>query len=268
MNRTTNMLSWITDKTSGAFFSPHPIRCIGTYHKTGTVWMLDIFREIAALQGLEFYRIGPDPKPAPVIKSPSFVFAHKSKFPNSLFNKKVRGIRIIRDPRDVVISAAHYHCHSDEPWLHEARDYLKGKTYAQAISELNTDIEKYRFELMHTSARVIAQMVDADGQQDLNNFVEKNFLTIRYEDLVVDGDLQEVKKICNFLRLPFKKVAPIFVKRSLFGEQSAGITHIRSGKPKQWMFRFTPEFAQEFAGAQQHSLEALGYESDKSWLRA
>ena len=230
--------------------------------------MLNIFREVAERQGLKLYEFGPDARPTAIPEAPAIVFAHKCKFPKSLFNGHVRGIRIIRDPRDIVISAAHYHCRSDEAWLHIKRPYLDGKTYAQAINALKTDTEKYRFELAHTSARVIAQMVNASGKQKLDAFIEGNFLTIRYEDLIVDSDLREVEKICKFLRLPFKRVAPIFVKKSLFGAQDKSVKHIRSGQPQQWRDKFTPEFANEFAEAQQHALETLGYEADKTWVKS
>ncbi len=121
--------------------------------------------------------------------------------------------------------------------------------------------------MRNTAGYVIRQMVNADHNAALHSFIEKNFLTIRYETLINDVELLEVGRICRQLKLPFDTVSPIFVKRSLFGGQQTDGKHIRSGKTEQWKTEFTRQTAEEFASHHQYALEALGYEDNTEWVR-
>ncbi|PCI63704.1 MAG: hypothetical protein COB37_04560 [Kordiimonadales bacterium] len=241
-------------------------RCIGTYHKTGSVWLQGIFSELADELGLQFTEVEIDTHLAPSALSNAFIFNHSTRFPPTMYAEPVSGVRIIRDPRDMVISAAHYHCWAPEPWLHAAQDLFGGKSYCETIKSLDTAQETYSFEMRNTTSYVIRQMVNSDGDTALHNFVDKNFLTIRYEDLITDADLVEVKKICRQLKISLKKTSEIFFKKSLFGQQKPDGEHIRSGKTQQWKTAFTKSTAEDFASLHQASLEALGYETDASWL--
>ena len=98
------------------------------------------------------------------------------------------------------------------------------------------------------------------------DFGSKNFLTIRYEDLIADSNLIEVKKICRQLNIPLKETSAIFMEKSLFGQQKPDGEHIRSGKTQQWKTEFNRCIAEEFASLHQGSLETLGYETDTSWI--
>ncbi|MBL4789760.1 MAG: sulfotransferase domain-containing protein [Kordiimonadaceae bacterium] len=242
------------------------IRCIGTYHKTGSVWLQGIFSELAGELGLQFTEVEIDTDLDPSALKNAFIFNHSTRFPPNLYSEPVSGVRIIRDPRDMVISAAHYHCWSSEPWLHAKQDIFGGKSYSEAIKSLELAQETYSFEMRHTTSYVIRQMVNSDSNKALHRFIDKNFLTIRYEDLIADSDLIEVKKICLQLNISLKETSEIFMKKSLFGQQKPDGAHIRSGKTQQWKTEFNRTIAEEFANLHQGSLETLGYETDTSWL--
>ena len=242
-------------------------RCVGTYHKTGSVWMRRIFEAVASELDVTFSNISPSRAAPPAFGGGNILFHSSSRFPEELFSLPVKGVRIVRDPRDVVVSGAHYHSQGREPWLHTKNDLFGGKSYFEAINALEDIQEKYRFEMRYQAGWVIRQMHGADGNEALHAFIQNNFSTIKYETLVKDVELVEVAKICTQLQVPFDRVAPIFVKGSLFGQQNTDDIHIRSGKSQQWKTEFTQETAEEFASLHQEALIGLGYEIDDSWLK-
>jgi len=243
------------------------LRCIGTYHKAGTVWLNGVFREVSEALDVSFVEVESDTDDKLIPDGQSIVFNHSSRFPDFMFLAPVRGVRIIRDPRDIVISGAHYHVRGAEAWLNIKQGVFGDRSYCEAINALTTVQERYRFEMRNTASYVIRQMVNADHNAALHHFVEKNFVTIRYENLINDHELVEVKNICDKLQFPLKKIAPIFVKNSLFGQKEIDSQHIRSGKTQQWKAEFDRQTAEEFAALHQEALEVLGYETNASWVK-
>jgi hypothetical protein len=91
---------------------------VATHHKSGTVWMDGVFKAIAGdvgAQYIDFYaRRG---QPGALDRGPFIVLCYDSDFCDcaSLLDRDdVRVLHLIRDPRDVVISAMHYHTASRE----------------------------------------------------------------------------------------------------------------------------------------------------------
>jgi len=245
----------------------HPIRCIGTYHKAGTVWMARVFRGIARKLDLPFERIGKDMVvKAPESAAPPIYFQSHSRFPEEIHSWDIKGFRIIRDPRDIIISAAHYHCKSHEKWLHKPLGRFGDRTYSEAIQALPTTREKYLFEMKQAASKTIKRMATSDGETALHTFLEQKFLTVKYEDLIDDRDLQHFSKVCDFLELPHKPASRVFVSKSLFGGAKGKGVHVRSGKREQWRQEFDRELAEAFAKKHQKALEILGYEKDDSWV--
>lgn len=78
---------------------------IGTHHKTGTVWLLSIFKKICYSYSLNFYNGLQSNLPEQF----DVFFQTHSKFDLDSFDDEFRGIHLIRDPRDVVISGSFYH---------------------------------------------------------------------------------------------------------------------------------------------------------------
>ncbi|MFC4346434.1 sulfotransferase domain-containing protein [Kordiimonas lipolytica] len=248
------------------FPSEPPIRCVGTYHKTGTVWMRRVFKDIAKAAGAGFVDLRDVQDTAFEPDHGTIYLEDHTAFPEPFLTKKVRGIRIIRDPRDVVISGAHYHGKSVEPWLHEAKPFFDGKTYAEMINSFDAMVDRYRFEMDNVAADTIAAMTDAKGDSAQQAFLDRNFLTVRYEDLIEDTELAEFRKICRYLKLPFRIASPAFLKHSLFNNKNAVGGHGRSGKKQQWKTVFDQALGRAFAEKHQQSLEILGYEKDDSWI--
>lgn len=226
---------------------------LGTFHKSGTILMLTILREIAAELG---YRLWVHSKRAEPEAWDILFHAH-SIFPPEVVEQPHRGAVVIRDPRDIVISAALYHARDDsdrDPWLYEPDPKFGGRSYHEMIAALATDAEKFVFEMDNFSMRTIANMrrVLDDSQ---------NIIRVRFEDLTTDTELSEFRRIFTWLGLRESDIEPalrIAERSSLFSGRVA-TKHVRSGKPAQWREHFTPEVHAEFSRRFGDIAERLGY---------
>ena len=173
---------------------------VGTHHKTGTVWMSNVFREISyrlTVPYLDVNDLGVAWRESEKrhgllqdfisrAQGKVIIFDGSSQFPNlSLiepdFTLHFRGVRMIRDPRDVAISAASYHARASEPWLHVPREKFGGLTYQQKNRSFSTLKEKILFELDNSHRRMVRQMVSFNDQGV--------FCDAKYEDLIDDTSL-------------------------------------------------------------------------------
>ncbi|PCI60935.1 MAG: hypothetical protein COB37_09020 [Kordiimonadales bacterium] len=236
---------------------------IGTYHKTGTVWMLGVFERALAELGLPFVR----ENIAAILSAgqSAVFFQDHCRFDRDLITAETRGFRMIRDPRDVVISAAHYHTKSDEKWLHVAREKFGNKTYHQAINAKEGWHEKYRFEMQPNwgSGSTIRKMV-------LDKVLECDaFRTVRYETMIdpVGGDVafSELLKFLGFEAGEQAVIMARFKDNRLANIDAAAHSHVRSGKTAQWRTKYTKALAEDFIAIHGDALIALGYETDHAW---
>jgi hypothetical protein len=236
---------------------PHLI-LVATHHKTGTVWMRKVFQTIARVHSLRFHVNVQDSLPA----NTDIFFQNASKFELGTLPRSYRGVHIVRDPRDVIVSACFYHQKAAEPWLHIPDPALDGKTYQQALNELPTLEDKLSFEMRHATRRVIDAMAAW-------NYQDRNFLEVKYEDLIVDVDLVLFHRIFQFLGFPgqvIPSVLAIALDQSLFsGKSNSGRTHVRSGAAAQWPRYFETRHKAEFLGLFGDVLVRLGYEADDTW---
>jgi hypothetical protein len=236
-----------------------PMVLVGTHHKTGTVWMKQVFEAVARECGQPFF-LGEqrDLPPGTVV-----FFQEHSRFEPGRLGSPYRGLHLIRDPRDVVISAAHYHLSAHEPWLDRRRLRFFGRTYRQMLARRTTPADRIRFEMWHVSQRVIRAMAAWDD-------ADPHFLTVKYEDLIQDTGLVLFRRIFGFLGYPehkLERLCGIAREKSLFSGQVQPSTHVRSGAPGQWRAVFDRELAREFHARFGAALIRLGYEPDDGWCQ-
>lgn len=233
---------------------------IGTYHKTGTVWMQRVFLNLAkALEtGFQGSHLGHDP----IDPAPGFYLDDHSQFPQSLLDTDYGGFRMVRDPRDVVISGAHYHVKSHESWLHSPRDDKDGKSYQQAINACETQVEKYLFEMKNVALHTCQQML-ADYER------LPDFTTVRYETWMTDtamSDFEATMRGLGFSGLELQQAKDTFFQFSLFGERKHVDQHTRSGKVQQWRNIYTRQMGEAFLEHYGDALITLGYEKNHDWV--
>ncbi|MCW5771994.1 MAG: sulfotransferase domain-containing protein [Rhodospirillaceae bacterium] len=246
---------------------------VGTHHKTGTVWMRRIFSEWCRRVDISFHDTGvmrPICAPATV---PGVYFDFHSAFPPALLQRRFRGVHLIRDPRDVVISAAHYHARTDNPerWLHAPNPQFGGLGYAAAIGRLEPE-DRLRFEMEHASGNTIRAMAAW-------NYADARFANLRYEALIGDRALDRFRWLFGFLGLRRHALASALravQTESLFSatfepgddpeHRQWATTHVRSGAPRQWEREFTRRLGERFVELFGNALVALGYEPDNGWV--
>jgi hypothetical protein len=240
---------------------------IATHHKTGTVWMSTVFKSIARELGANYVDFWSHyGRLERSLKPPFILLNHDSTFlqhADVLRRPDVRILHLVRDPRDVLISAMHYHKTSDEPWLHEKVPGNDNAPYQQRLNALPTPFEQYVFELENSTGSTIEAMLDWQ-------YGRTNCLEVRYEDLWRDRSLELWSRIVEFLGFDERErrlSRACFWQHSLFGEAgSANRRHARSGEAAQWKREFTPELAEVFLNRFPDVLQVLGYETDDRWI--
>jgi len=242
---------------------------VATHHKTGTVWMSTVFKAIARRLGANYVDFWSHyGRLDRVLKTPFILMNHNSIFArhaSELRREDVRILHLIRDPRDVLISAMHYHKKADEPWLHERISGSHESSYQQRLNSLATMYEQYVFELENATGSTIEAMLD--WQYDRPNCLE-----VRYEDLWSDRSLslwRQAASTLGFEGSELEVCEKCFWDHSLFGQASrANRRHARSGEAAQWKSEFTPELAEAFVHRFPDALQALGYEEDDRWIES
>jgi sulfotransferase family protein len=238
----------------------------GAFHKTGTVLMNKVFRNVAKNLELKFYH---SKKKKGDAGDWDVAFVPRSRFAKVAGDRPWRAVVCIRDPRDVVISAAHYHCKAPEKWLHRPREEFGGRTYQQAMLDLPSDEERYLFEMAHSAKKTIRAMLALETPPE-------NVVVTRMELLAVDTELEEFRRIFTFLGFgdgQMKACLKGARKASLFGrteqlaqkkkteeEAQKFLVHRRSGgRPAQWRTVFTPRVMAAFVAQFGDAAERLGY---------
>lgn len=239
---------------------------VATHHKTGTVWMGSVFRDIANRLSLPFLDAD---KPGIGIADcapPCIVHAqHGALFAANRWLAEIPEARIfhlIRDPRDVVISAMHYHRTAAEAWLHQPK--ANGRTVQEELNAKPTDRERYRFEL---SLRGLIRM--AKWRYGLPEQFEA-----RYEDLIADvegASFARALEHLGFAREEIEIGLDCWRGRHLRGGLPQGARvrrHIRSGDARQWPSVFDKPLARDFLSLAGDILIKTGYERDDAWIDA
>lgn len=227
---------------------------VGAYHKTGSQWMRHVFNQIAKNLEVPFHNLNGRAMPEDVKKKligdavaegqRCIFFDHHTLFPlEGLDLENVRGMRVVRNPRDLVLSAARYHCWSEEAWLHRSYDKFDGKTYAEMINALETFEDKVVFELDNSSGNQIRLMDKFNGHGV--------FVTAHYEDLIEDITLLRWHELVVHLGFEGAEI-PVALKafwdNSLFGgkKKSEKTKHLQNGSARQFEEAFTPRMHEEF----------------------
>jgi hypothetical protein len=161
---------------------------------------------------------------------------------------------MIRDPRDVAISAASYHARADEPWLHIPQKKFGGLSYQEKNRTLSTLEEKILFELDNSHRRIVRQMLAFDHQGV--------FRDVKYEDLIEDvtlGGWREVLTYLGFEDAEMERVLQAVWAKSLFGGKERHGPHVTSGAKEQWAHVFDASLLQEYVNRFGAELVKLGY---------
>jgi hypothetical protein len=232
-----------------------------THHRVGTVWFGKVLSLIANHFGLSFQSVVPK-SDSP--ESEVLLYHHSWLFDRTRL-ESFRGSHLIRDPRDVVVSAYHYHLWTNEKWVHIPKQEYRGMTYQQYLRSLDTE-EGFAAEIRRMARSDLAEV-------GAWNYAQPEFLELKYEDFIIDDAAQFARMFRHYgfnetaversvdlaLRFSFQRTTG----RSI-GEVQEG-SHRRSGKPGQWREMFTPGHKALFRELTGDLIERLGYVSGDDW---
>lgn len=203
------------------------IRVVGTHHKTGTSLSADVFQTVSREFAYEFFDVRHDedsPNASARASLESFRAAdivldyHFGKtLPRYLTTDPTtrswrslttvagasdyRVAHVVRDPLATLISGLVYHMRHpvDEKWLSDARDELRGQTYAEFLAQASP-VDRVRAELVVADEELRALVLTyADCERD------RRCINARLEDF--DSDFKStLRRVLRHLQFPRAEV--------------------------------------------------------------
>ncbi|MEB8388431.1 sulfotransferase domain-containing protein [Rhodobacteraceae bacterium KMM 6894] len=203
-------------------------RFIGTHHKVMTTYFTAVLRLLGYGLRLPYEKIYLDPPSA----SARLVLAMHSKL-NLPQLVPYRGVHVMRDPRDMIVSGYHYHKWTHEAWTRRPDD--NGISYQQKLN--TTDKASGLFlEIDHFIFFYRDLLEDWDVS-------DPDTLEISYDDLMGDDRHQRYVDIFSHLGLVDQDLdlavdlMRLFEASSRSGLKSGKVlenSHLRSGRSGQW----------------------------------
>jgi hypothetical protein len=176
--------------------------------------------------------------------------------------KDLLGFHVVRDPRDVIVSAyfSHYYSHPDEYWprLRHYRPYLRSLAKRDGL-----------LAEMEFNALFLAHMLMWD-------YTNPRILELRFEDMITDRAMYFERAFRHLgvvpVQLSVDALTEIVEKYSferLSGGRRAGsedlTSHYRRGVPGDWRSHFQPCHVEYFKQLYNPLLLKLGYETREDW---
>jgi Sulfotransferase domain len=184
-----------------------------------------------------------------------------------------RGSHIVRDPRDIIVSAYYYHRWTKEPWCIDPKYDWNMITSNSLFSDLihkdksnwpvNVSYQNYLLTL-DKELGIILEMLRNDAHfKHMRNWDYDNpdFIEIKYED-IIGNEVDIFEKIFKHYNLH-----PKLIDRGLYyvdyfsmkNKAKGKKSHVRSGKKKQWETELSPRILAIFEEQHSDLLSKLGY---------
>jgi hypothetical protein len=227
---------------------------VGTFHKTGTVLLLSILRDLGNRHGVAVWNCSRDQHPP---LSWDVMFSEESEFKHlGVDPAAYPELIVIRDPRDVIISSAYYHMKSAETWLHEPKEEFNGRTYQEEINSLDDMWARFLFEMDHSGGATVCAMM---ARKKDSAFAKAHF--VHLEALMTDEDLVAYREAFSFLGFTSQDLSSALdcaERNSVFAGRRN--KHMRDPRPAQWRELFDSDLQAEFNIRYPNAIEILGYE--------
>lgn len=230
-----------------------PVMFVATHHKVMTTYFNAVLRLLAFGTRRRFQRVHIE-QPDPAAK---LVLSMQGKLDLAAL-RPYRGVHVMRDPRDMIVSGYHYHKWTHEPWVHRLDE--NGLSYQQKLNRasprdgLFMEIDHFIFFY-----RATLEAWDMD---------DPDLLEVAYEDLM--GPEREALYGAIFSHLGFSGEAlalacdlmRLFEAKSRTGrrkEAPAPKSHVRSGRSGQWRGELEPAHLDYIERELGHVLRKFGY---------
>lgn len=208
---------------------------VATHHKVMTTYFSAVLKLLSLGTGLAYGKVHSEvPK-----KDTQLILSMHGKLDLDTL-APYRGIHIMRDPRDMIVSSYHYHKWTNELWVHRPDE--NGRTYQEKLNAADT-ADGLFMEINHFIFfyRATLEAWDMDNP---------DILEVAYEDLM--GETRDALYDAMFAHLGLKgadlalatDLMRLFEAGSRTGRKAGEVeakSHVRSGKSGQWK----KELAQE-----------------------
>ena len=175
---------------------------VGSYHKTGTVLIKHIFKNI---YGKKMYN-----KTLMGSNLHKFIFRNHFNSVSNEYIKNNKSVIIIRNPYEIICSGMRYHQRTIETWAQTRRKLFNGLSYKQKINSLKNDDEKLMFEMNNYARNTIKAIYNDIKNRNLN----KNIYILKLEDLYDQKNLpkicKEIHKHINNKEISYNKILVAF----------------------------------------------------------
>lgn len=242
------------------------------HHKCGTSWIRAIIKTVCAFLGLEYFNAtepgyyNHDLKAFTETNHFEFFALPNSIFPHIESVEDKRAFHVIRDPRDVCVSAyySHLYTHTSKDFkrMPEIRKHLQSSSKDEGLLSVIKG-RKGQFVLMYEW-----------------DYSCPDILELKFETLIQKDSYDHFLRIFRFLglsgegegQLPGEKLAAI-LERNSFKRISGGRepgeenirNHFRKGIAGDWKNHFKQEHIDYFKEHHNPLLIKLGYEKDENW---
>ena len=224
------------------------------HHKVGTSWFSKILSHVSREYNLEFQYTGQS-----VIKADTDIFFddHSRVILENMDSYK--GVHLIRDPRDVIVSGYYYHKWTAEEWANNPKEHWNGKSYKEKINSLEYE-DALLFEMEHVGKDTINEMMKWNYNND-------NILEVKYEDLLIKHNemFRNIFRHYNFNDDAVENCLNIVNMYNFETMKQSNDKHLRKGVSGDWKNHFSDKLKNEYKMRYPGVLELLGYENDDSW---
>ena len=215
---------------------PNIQRLFVCHHKSMTTYFSAVAQVLAFAFSKKFRKI--NTMPAEPLKADYVLCMHGHVDFKAL--REHRGVHVVRDPRDMIVSGYHYHKWCHEPWVHLLDD--NGESFQQKLRS-RPKSEGLRMQIEHFAYMNRQRLLD----WPIDN---PNFLEVPYESLMGDDKRAVYDRVYTHLQLDGRAksfavdVMTLFEVDSRRGRstnETAERSHLRSGKSGQWRSELEPE---------------------------
>ena len=215
-----------------------------THPKSGTAMCREIFETYAQEFSLKFYNTDDD---RDRLLTEDFDIVHYESVDNKnielLQTENFKGIHVLRDPRDQLISATFYYRNlpPEEYILFKQLHEFDYNSYADMIEKCETFTQQLDCTLKLMLVTSFVDQIEWD-------YSDTRYLTVKYEDLVdPDKYLSTWKNCIDFLQIEHADWMLNFIKStSINNKNRKKSSHIRNGRPNQWQEYLSKEQLDKF----------------------
>jgi hypothetical protein len=280
-----------------------PLLAFFGHHKGATDWMNSILAQICKELKLRFSVVHYPEMFDGDLKN--YVITNKVdvlSFDNADYEfvkqlENFKGFHVIRDPRDITVSAYYSHLHShgtQNPWFAEQRKVLQSLSKSEGLL-YEMQSRKDQFRAMHDWDYNLPNVMEVKMEEMTGNPYKYLANVFDFLDLADDTYLSIKKRVLNCYYCEMRRLEAIgklnipFAPKKLHTERMLGIfwenefsrktrgrelgqenvrSHYRKGTPGDWKNHFEDVHYDYFQEHYQHVLGKLGYERDASWVRS